>query len=477
MKHSNIFEKIKTFYLEAISTKKSLNLYRSPVSSDAISDVIIRRNNQALISFACNDYFSLSHNPNVKKAAIDAIQKYGVGARGSRYVTGNNSLYVALESQLAAMKGCDDSIVFASGYAAAIGVIPALVSKRDLIVADRLIHSSLIDGAKLSGAKLMRFVHNDVAACRKVLEENRGKFDKCLIVTETVFSMDGDCGPVEELLALAVEFDGLLISDAAHDLWLGNVVEGGPRHEDGATKGGDVVIQGEGESGVTQGECEDGVTQGGDEVRKGKSESGMSTGKGGMINKWDNVTTDCHPVFMTGSINPQSHHLQMGTFSKAVGTLGGYICGDKDMIDYLRNFAKSAIYSTALPPAVLAATLASLKIIEKENFESHSLEEDSLGQKSLGQRALENAEYFCELMGLQKPESAIVVMIIGDNNKVIEIAQNLEKQGLLISAIRPPTVEVGKARLRITFSTHHSKQQIQSLVKKLLHQIGSPEKN
>lgn len=467
MKHSNIFEKIKAFYLEAVTTKKSLNLYRSPVSSDAISDVIIRRHNQELISFACNDYFSLSHNPDVKKAAIDAIQKHGVGARGSRYVTGNNSLYVALESQLAKMKQCDDAIVFASGYAAAIGVLPALVSKGDLIVADRLIHSSLIDGAKLSGAKLMRFVHNDVAACRKILAENRDKFDKCLIVTETVFSMDGDCGPVEELLALAVAFDGLLISDAAHDLWLGNVVEGGPRHEDGVTKGGD---------GVIQGECEDenGVTQGGDEFRKRESESGMTKGKGGMINggdgvinKGSNVRADCHPVFTRGSIDPQSHYLQMGTFSKAVGTLGGYVCGDLAMMDYLRNFAKSVIYSTALPPAVLAATLASLHIIEKENFGPHSL----------GKKALANAEYFCELMGLPKPESAIVVMIIGDNNAVIEIAQNLEKEGLLISAIRPPTVEVGKARLRITFSTHHSKQQIQALVATLRHQIGSPEKN
>lgn len=401
---------MKNFYAEALQNLKKKSLYRSLISSDAVDATTIRRGKKNLISFCSNDYFGLSQNSSVKKAAIAAIKKYGVGAGASRYVTGNNSLYEKLEKQIARMKKTEAAIVFGSGYASAIGVIPALVAEGDLIVADRLIHSSLIDGSKLSGARLLRFLHNDVASARKILAENRTKFKKCLIVTETVFSMDGDVGEVGELLKLAEEFDAILISDAAHDLFLN-----------------------------------------------------VHSARG-----W------------TGSL-----HLQLGTFSKSVGTLGGYVAGDGILIDYLRNFAKSAIYSTALPPAILAASLTSLKIIEKKN---------------LGAKALQNAEYFCELMGLPdsklkfcqaggdprkagrhscdvkinfpKPQSAIVPIILGDNKKVLAIAKKVADQGMLISAIRPPTVEVGKARLRITFSAVHLRRQVERLVVILKEEIG-----
>jgi 7-keto-8-aminopelargonate synthetase-like enzyme len=143
-----------------------------------------------------------------------------------------------------------------------------------------------------------------------------------------------------------------------------------------------------------------------------------------------------------------SNYLQLGTFSKSLGSLGGYVAGEKILIDYLRNFAKSQIYSTALPPAILAASLASLKIISKKN---------------LGKKALESAEYFCELMNLPKPQSAIVVIILGKNKKTLDVAAQVATRGFLISAIRPPTVEVGKARLRITFSSAHKKNQIKKL--------------
>ena len=357
------------FYSCALQNLKEKNLYRQLVESDVIDATTIQHNKKNLILFCSNDYFGLSQNLSIKKAAIAAINKYGVGAGASRYVTGNNSLYTKLEKQIARMKNCDDAIVFASGYASAIGVIPALVSDGDLIVADKLIHSSLIEASKLSGARLIRFLHNDFSHAKKILIDNRSKFKKCVIITETVFSMNGDVGEILELQKLANEFDAILISDAAHDLFLGKKI---------AAK----------------------------------------------------------------------NHLQIGTFSKAVGTLGGYASGDKNLIDYLRNFAKSAIYSTALPPAVLAASLQSLKIIEKKN---------------LGKNALENAQYFCELMNLPKAQSAIVPIILGESKKVLQIAKVLEDYGLLTSAIRPPTVEVGKARLRITFSSQHKKSQIKKL--------------
>ena len=376
-------------YYHILQNLKERNLYRSLTESDAVGAVVIKRKNKIYISFACNDYLGLAHDSVVKKAAISAIKKYGVGARASRYITGNNSLYTKLEKAISKFKKTDDTIVFSSGYAAAIGAIPALVGEGDLIVADKLIHSSLIDASKLSGAKLMRFLHNDIARAKKILVENRAKFKKCLIITETVFSMDGDLGKVDELLELANEFNALLISDDAHGLW-------------------------------------------------SKSKRGQTPfGKKGS------------DPFL-GSAN----YLQMGTLSKAIGALGGYVSGDKLIIDYLRNFAKSAIYSTALPPAILAASLTSIKIISKKN---------------LGKKALENAEYFCKLMNLPKPESAIVVIIIGDNQKTLDIAKKVAQKGFLISAIRPPTVEVGKSRLRLTFSSSHKKSQIKRLAEILYH--------
>ncbi len=211
---------MKDFFSEALKNLKEKNLHRQLVESDAINEITIKRGSKKFISFCCNDYFGLSQNKSVKTAAIAAIKKYGVGARASRYITGNNSLYTKLEKSLAKFKKTDDAIIFSSGYAAAIGAIPALVGEGDLIIADRLIHSSLIDGSKLSGARFMRFLHNDISHAKKILKESRHKFKKCLIITETVFSMDGDVGEVKKLLELVSEFDCLLLSDDAHGLGL-----------------------------------------------------------------------------------------------------------------------------------------------------------------------------------------------------------------------------------------------------------------
>ncbi len=365
---------------QSLQDLKEKNLYRSLVDSDVVGAVVVKREGKKYISFSANDYFGLSQNKQVKKAAIAAIKKYGFGAGASRYVTGNNSLYKKLEKEIAEFKNCEDAIVFSSGYACAIGVIPALVGEGDLIVADKLIHSSLIDGAKLSGSKLMRFLHNDLSHARKILEENRKQYKKCLIITETVFSMDGDLGDVDGLMKLAAEFDCVFLTDDAHGLW------------------------------------------------------DMIKGPGYFLTK--------------SSLAPLS--IQLGTLSKAIGAIGGYVAADKTTIDYLRNFAKSQIYSTALPPCVLAAALQSIKIIKKKNP---------------AKKTLQNAKYFCELMNLPKPQSAIVPIIIGDSKKTLEISASVLEQGFVISAIRPPTVESGKSRLRITFSSEHKKSQIEKLVK------------
>ncbi|MDA0901891.1 MAG: 8-amino-7-oxononanoate synthase [Proteobacteria bacterium] len=357
-------------FVNKLEKLKKQNLYRQP-------KLMERGDNENIISFCSNDYLGLSQNPEIKQAAIEAINQYGFGATSSRYINSNNKLHSALEKKLAELKNCDDAIIFGSGYLTAIGVIPALVGRNDLIIADKLIHSSLIDGAKLSGAKLLRFHHNDVQHCQELLNKNRQEGQQCLIITETIFSMDGDLGRVDELLELAAKFDALLISDSAHCLSIASPLDK----------------------------------------------------------------------------NHHQRHLKLGTLSKAVGGYGGYVCADAMLIDYLRNFAKSAIYSTALPPSVLAGNLKALEIIEQDHKNG--------GQ--LAKQALANADYFSSLLKLDKAQSAIVPIIIGDAQKTVEIAQAVKKQGFLISAIRPPTVELGKSRLRITFSALHKKQDIEKL--------------
>ena len=324
-----------------IQSLKTSHLYRKPDISDNYKSVYIKRGNKKYICFCSNDYLGLNNNKQVKTAAIKAIKKYGFGAGASRYITGNNHLYQILEQKLSKLKNSDDSIVFGSGYLTAIGVIPALMGNKDLIIADKLIHSCLIDGAKLSGTKFLRFKHNDLEHCQKLLDKNRDKYQKCLIITETVFSMDGDLGEINQLLNLAVKYNCLLLSDDAHGIGIINQKQ----------------------------------------LYKQLNES---------KNK-----------------DKKNIYLQIGTLSKAVGGYGGYICANQLVIDYLRNFARTAIYSTALPPAIIAGNLQALKIIEKD--------------QKLKEKALENAAYFCHAMNPPPPQSTIVIIIVTQAEKALQI--------------------------------------------------------
>ena len=356
------------FFRKQLSQLKLLGKYRK-LTSCYFKNKFTIFDNKKYISFFSNDYLGLSQHRKVRKFTIKAVKQYGFGATGSRYISGNNPLNIELEKQISQIKNTEDAMIFGSGYLAAVGVIPALVGKGDLILADKLIHSSLLDGVFISKAKMFRFIHNDMTNARQILQQKRDKFNKLLIITETVFSMDGDLGKVQDLLSLAKEFNGILLSDDAHGLGLIN------------SKGDD--------------KC----------------------------------------------------HIKMGTFSKAAGGYGGYVCAQGEIIDYLRNFSKSAIYTTALPPAIIAGNLAALRIIDKD--------------QKLKKKALTNAKYFCQLMKLPMPQSVIVVIIIEDNKKLMEIVDNVKIHGFLISAVRPPTVPT--ARLRITFAAHHKKIDIKKL--------------
>jgi 8-amino-7-oxononanoate synthase len=207
---------------EQLALAERASLLRSVRETERLGRSRVRRDGKEYVSFSCNDYLGLAHHPAVIAAARDALERHGTGAGASRLVTGSHRPYAELERLLAQLKGTERAIVFGSGYLASLGVIPALVGKGDLILADRLSHASTWDGARMSGATVMRFDHNRIDDCSSVLEQHRSAFSRCLIVTETVFSMDGDRGPVAELSTLARTHDAWLMTDDAHGLGTGS---------------------------------------------------------------------------------------------------------------------------------------------------------------------------------------------------------------------------------------------------------------
>lgn len=352
---------------------------RFPQETEILEGVRVRRGGRELISFSSNDYLGLSHHPDVVAAAKNAVEKYGAGAGASRLVTGSHPLYNELETLLAEYKGTEAACVFGSGYLANVGIIPALVGKNDLILADRLSHACVLDAARISGADLMRFAHNNLEHCQMLLEANRREYQNCLIFTETVFSMDGDRAPIAALQKLARDYDAWLMTDDAHGF---------------------------------------------------------------------------------GIVKSHGADIQMGTLSKAAGSYGGYVCGSKTLVDYVKTSARSVIFSTALPPSVIGAAMAAMKIMQKE--------------PALAKRALENAKYFTDLMGMQPAQSAIVPAIVKENEKALTLSKKLEENGFLVSAIRPPTVPENTARLRFAFSALHEKAQIEAVAALVKDSVCEP---
>jgi len=344
------------------------------------SGLWIERDGRRLLSFSCNDYLGLSLHPEVIAASVDATQRYGAGAGASRYITGNNPLYAALERAIASLKGADDALVFATGYLANVGAIPALVGPGDVIVGDALMHASMHAGASLSGARVVLFRHNDAADCGRVLAAERGRARNALILTEGVFSMDGDRAPVAALMEAARSHDAWLMTDDAHALGV------------------------------------------------------INDGRGSGIDE---------------SGRPLGVPLQMGTLSKAVGALGGYVAASAPVVDMLRHRARSAIYATALPPGTLAAATAALAIIARE--------------PQLCARPLALARRFTRRLGLHEAESAIVPVVIGPEDAAMAAQRALEDAGFMVVAIRPPTVPLGTCRLRIAFSAAHREDDVDRL--------------
>jgi 8-amino-7-oxononanoate synthase len=331
----------------------------------------VERDGRRLLSFSCNDYLNLSQHPATKRAAMAALERYGAGSGASRLVTGNHPLYAELESRLARMKETEDAVVFGSGYLANAGIIPVLIGRDGLVLLDELAHACIYAGAQLSRGRVVTFRHNDVGHARELLAAHRAEHDRALIVTDGVFSMDGDLAPLAELNELAKEYDAWLMTDDAHGI---GVVGGG---------------------------------------------RGSSFANGGHVNV----------------------PLQMGTLSKAIGAYGGYLCASGPVIELMRNRARTLIYSTGLPPAIVASAIAAIDVIENE--------------PDYAALPVKKAQRFTRALNLPEAESPIVPVVIGEADKALEASRLLEDAGYLAVAIRPPTVPDGTARLRFTFTALH----------------------
>ncbi len=355
------------------------HLRRALAETSREDGIWVERDGRRLLSFSCNDYLNLTQHPAVKQAEIAAIERYGAGSGASRLVTGNHPLYAQLETRLARIKQTEGSCVFGSGYLANAGIIPVLIGRDGLVLADELSHACIFAGAQLSRGKVLAFRHNDVAHARALLANNRAAHDHVLIVTDGVFSMDGDLAPLADLLALANDHDAWLMSDDAHGL---GVVGGG----------------------------------------RGTS-------------------------FVGNSHIPVP--LQMGTLSKAVGAYGGYLCASGPVIELMRNRARTLIYSTGLPPAIVAAAIAALDLIEREP-----------GYAAL---PVQKAKAFTKRAKLPEAQSPIVPVIVGEAEAALSASRLLAEQGFLAAAIRPPSVPPGTARLRLTFTAQHPDDQIARL--------------
>lgn len=375
-------------FQKEISFLSKHHLLRTLVPIDSGQTTTLEQDGKTFLHFSSNNYLGLAGHPTLKSTAIRAIQDWGVGGGASRLVSGNSRLYFELETRIAKFKNTESALVFPSGYAANIGSIGALVQKHDLIFADRLCHASLIDGARLSKATLRVYRHKDTEQLAKLLRRKKKK-EQTLIITDGVFSMDGDIAPLAEILRLAEEFDALIYLDDAHAI--------------------------------------------------------------GVLGPNGRGTCDYF-----GLSSPRI--IQMGTLSKALGSLGGFIATDRVLIEYLINKARPFIYTTALPPALLATALAGFDLIENDPEIRNRL-----------WRLTSHVRTQINQMGFNTcgSETPIIPILIGPTETALTFSQKLLEEGIYIPAIRPPTVPDGTSRLRISLMATHTDEQIQFLLNSL----------
>lgn len=370
---------------QELQQRKDNALYRSRLLTESPSAPEMIVNGECLLAFNSNDYLGLANHPALKKAFVAGAEKWGVGSGSAHLVTGHTAAHHQLEEELAAFTGRQRALLFSSGYMANLAMVTALTAKNDHLFEDRLNHASLIDAGNLAAAKMHRYQHADSASLQRMLE--RVETGNRMIVTDGVFSMDGDVAPLKKLSEVAHDNYALLAVDDAHGF--------GVLGETGAGS----------------------IEQAG-------------------------LSSEQVPVLM-------------GTLGKAMGCAGAFIAADEVIIESLIQRARSYIYTTAQPAAIASATSAALKLLETEAWRREKL-------ASLVEYFKQGASH----LGLPLMESptAIQPLLAGSSDQAMAWAQQLKQQGILVTAIRPPTVPKDTARLRITFSAAHSEDQVDRLL-------------
>jgi len=368
-----------------LAQREQQHLLRNLVRLDSAQGPRVTVDGKPVVLLCSNNYLGIAEHPALKQAACDAMERYGFGSGASRLVSGNTELHEELERRIAAFKLAESSILFNSGYAANTGIIPAVAREGDLVLSDQLNHASIIDGCRLSRARTEVFRHRDMDHLETHLRSNTTAPRK-LIVTDGVFSMDGDIAPLPDLVRLAERYHAILMVDDAH-----------------ATG----VLGGHGRGTAEHFGLEDRV------------------------------------------------HIQMGTLGKALGSFGAYVAGPRDIVRYLLNTCRSYLFSTSLPPAVCAASIASLDLLDAEPWRREKLWNNrnrlAHGLASLG-------------VSIAPSETPIFPLLVGSSDRALQASQRAFAQGMFAAAIRPPTVPDGSARLRATVMATHSEEDIAQAV-------------
>lgn len=348
---------------------------------------VCRYDGREVINLASNNYLGLCNHPKLREAAVAATERYGVGSGAVRTIAGTMRIHMELEEKIAAFKGVEACVVFQSGFTANAGTVSSILGKDDFILSDELNHASIIDGARLSRAKVKVFRHKDVAHCEELLKEVEGEPGRKLVITDGVFSMDGDIGPVDRLADLCEMYGAIMMVDDAHA------------------------------SGVLG--------------RQGRG----SVDHFGCTSRVD---------------------VQVGTLSKAIGALGGYVCGSRDLIDYLYHRARPFLFSTSHPPSVAASCMAAFDLLESEPERMERLWANTAYFK--GQ--LDAAGF--DIGGRSTPasETPITPILVGDGRKTMEFSRALFERGVMATGIAFPTVPEGKARIRCIMTSEHTREQI-----------------
>jgi glycine C-acetyltransferase len=341
-----------------------------------------------VINLASNNYLGLTTHPKLREAALEATRKYGVGSGAVRTIAGTMKIHMELEEKIARFKNVEACVVFQSGFAANAGTVSAVLGKEDVIISDALNHASIIDGARLSRAKILVFRHKDLAHAEEQLASIKDQPGRKLLISDGVFSMDGDIGPLPGLCDLAEKYGAIMMVDDAH--------------------------------------------------------------ASGVLGRAGRGTVDHFSVH--GRVD-----IQVGTLSKAIGALGGYVCGTRDLIDYLYHRARPFLFSTSHPPSVAATCIAAFDVLQDEPERIENLWENTrFWKKELGMLGF-------DIGGKTTPasETPITPIIIGDGARTMEFSRELFKEGVLGTGIAFPTVPEGKARIRTIMTATHTAEELE----------------